>query len=112
MNRKNIRFMAACLLMFLAPAVWAEWMVIRPEKIQVLPNGNVVFWTITGAAGVNGCGSAATPLRIDVDNYGVTSGAVKLFYSHLISALIAGKSLDVSYYPTNICRVDSVTIGI
>lgn len=110
-SKRLVRFLFVGFLMAIGQLASADWITFKPEKIEVLPNGNLAFWALTGGSGLNGCGSAAAPLRIDVDNYGVTTGAIKLFYSNLLAALIAGKSLDVSYYPLNSCRVDAITLN-
>jgi hypothetical protein len=90
----------------------ADWINFIPERIQVLPIGNLALWSSLTASTTNGCGTAQKPFRVEVNMYGVTVEGVKQMQAVVMAASLASKSIDISYYPNDLCRVDSMTLHI
>jgi len=89
------------------------WQTIEVKSVQVLPGGdlNIRSGILYGECGNNVTGDASIkPFLVKAGSYGVTTTAVKEMLSLVTTALVAGKNLNISYYLTDSCLVDSITL--
>ncbi len=102
----KLKILLIIYLAVLSQSVTAAWEATTPNRVQVLPNGNISMWNTNLSSG---CGSHATPYRIEVNQFSVTPDGVKSMHSQALLAISTSSTLDVSVRDSS-CRIDSVTL--